>query len=71
MFVQIKLPKLYKDHDGLITHHDGSWDEETRESGSIKSKIIFAYFQAGGIPFCIMFLLGKVSHKITIFGHHY
>ena len=45
------------DHDGLITHHDGSWDEEVREQGTIKSKIVQAYFQAGGIPFCLIFLL--------------
>ena len=53
------------DHDGLITHHDGSWDEESRETGSIKSTVIKAYFKAGGVPICILFLVISCAFQMV------
>ena len=45
------------EHDGLMTNHDGSWEEEDREKGNIASKIIQTYFKAGGLSNLILFLL--------------
>ena len=51
--------------DGLITHHDGSWEEEEREKGHIKTKVITAYFKAGGIGNFVFFLLLSIGFQST------
>ena len=55
------------ENDGLITHHDGSWEEEEREKGHIKSQIFKTYFKSGGwINFALfmLFSIGFQSSKI-------
>ena len=51
------------EHDGLMTNHDGSWEEEDREKGNIASKIIQTYFKAGGISNLIFFLLFSIGFQ--------
>ena len=51
--------------DGLITHHDGSWEEEEREKGHIKTKVITAYFKAGGIGNFVFFLVLSIGFQST------
>ena len=51
------------EQDGLMTHHDGSWEEEDREKGHIASKIIYTYFKAGGFLNLIIFLLFSLGFQ--------
>ena len=53
------------EHDGLITHLDGSWEEEDREKGHIKAKVVTAYFKAGGIYNFVFFLLLSIGFQST------
>ena len=53
------------EHDGLITNIDGSWEEEDREKGHIKAKIITSYFKAGGIYNFLLFILFSIGFQST------
>lgn len=58
------------DLDGLITHHDGSWDEEERgQTGSIRNKVFNTYFKSGGrFNFCFFLAFSIGFQGVKIFN---
>ena len=53
------------EQDGLMTHHDGSWEEEERGRGRLQYKVILSYFKAGGGINLLLFIVFSIAFQST------